>query len=132
MTSVYPGLAAQRKKLADLGVSGMSSDETSDGDGVRRYRILSSPWRSDAVTAWLRFFDASYIRARADGALGSRRGALPRERRTARRQSNSKRFVKGLPKNAYRQEWLNEQIDVANMVRPGPSVSWTHEPSIVE
>ena len=110
----------------------MSSDETSDGDGVRRYRILRPQWRSTAVSGWLRYFDALYNRARRDRVFGNDRGAFPRDRKTAKKESESTKFVIGLPRNAYRQSWLNGQIDVENVVQPGPSVSWVHEPAIVE
>jgi hypothetical protein len=129
---LYPGLASQREKLHELGISGMSSDETTDSDGIKRYRILSPQWRSDAVTGWLRYFDALYFRARRDGVFGNDRGAMPRERTDPRRRSNSKKFVVGLPRNAYREEWLRRQVDIKNVVQPGPEVPWMHEPAIVQ
>lgn len=128
----YPGLVSQRERLEDLGVSGMSSDETSDGDGVRRYRILNPRWRSPFVAAWLRYFDVLYNRARREGIFGNDRGALPRDRKSAKKESRSIKFVVGLPRNAYRQEWLAKQVDVENVVQPGPNVPWLHEAAIIE
>jgi len=110
----------------------MSSDETSDGDGFRRYRILRPQWRSTAATGWLRFFDVLYNRARRDRVFGNDRGAFPRDRKTAKRDSESTQFVIGLPRNGYDEGWLNSQIDIENVVQPRPNVSWTHEPAINE
>lgn len=110
----------------------MSSDETSDGDGPKRYRILTPRWRSSLVTAWLRYFDALFIRARRDGVFGHDRGAYPRDRKSARNFSRSKRFVARLPRNAYRQNWLDKQVDIDNVVQPCPSVSWVHDPTVIE
>ncbi|KAF9786637.1 hypothetical protein BJ322DRAFT_1003536 [Thelephora terrestris] len=132
LTRFYPGLMSQQKKLDQLGVSGMSSDETSDSGGTKQWRILAPQWRSDAVTAWVRYFDALYHRAKRDRRFGNDRGALPRVRKNAKNYSNNTKFVGDLPKNAYRPQWLNEQIDIVNTVRPGPNVSWMHEPAIVE
>ena len=132
MARFYPGLKLQQKMLDRLGVSGMSSDETSDGDGTKHFRILKPQWRSELVTAWLRFFDALYNRARRDRLFGSDRGALPRDRKSAKRYSDNKNFVVGLPLNAYRDRWLNAQVDIENIVQPGPSVPWGHEPAINE
>ena len=132
MACFYPGVKSQLKMLDELGVSGMSSDETSDGGGSRHSRILKPRWRSELVTAWLRFFDALYNRARRDRLFSSDRGALPRERKSAKKYSDNVNFVVGLPLNAYRDRWLNAQIDIQNMVQPGPSVPWAHEPAINE
>lgn len=123
---------SQREKLEQLGVSGMSSDETSDGDGPRRYRILNPRWRSPLVTAWLRYFDALYNRARRDRVFGNDRGAFPRDRKSAKKESRSRKFVVGLPRNAYEQNWLDKQVDIENVVQPGPSVPWLHQPEIIE
>lgn len=132
VTFYYPGLTSQREKLEQLGIAGMSSDETSDGNGSKSFRILTPQWRSSLVAAWVRYFDVLYNRARRDNVFGNGRGAFPRDRKSARGESKSKRFVAGLPINAYRQEWLDKQIDVDNVVQPGPSVHWLHEPAIIE
>ena len=132
VTFCYPGLTSQRGKLEQLGTRGMSSDETSDDGDTKTFRVLTPRWRSPLVTAWIRYFDVLYNRARRDRIFGHGRGAFPRIRKTARRESRSRNFVAGLPRNAYRQDWLDEQIDVDNVVQPGPSVHWLHEPAIVE
>ena len=131
-TFLYPGLVSQREKLEQLGVAGMSSDETSDGEDSKSFRILTPKWRSDSVTAWIRYFDVLYNRARRDRIFGNGRGAYPRDHKNARRESRNRNFVVGLPRNAYRQGWLDRQIDIDNVVQPGPSVSWLHEPAIIE
>lgn len=43
----YPALVSQLEKLDELGVSGMSSDEESNSDGIKRFRILKPRWRAE-------------------------------------------------------------------------------------
>lgn len=129
----YPGLESQRPKLEQLGVAGMSSDEEeTNGDGIKQYRILAPQWRSSLVGGWLHYFDSLYNRARRDGAFTTDRGSAPRIRLNARKRSKNKKFVAGLPLNAYSESWLDQQVDIDNVVQPGPEVSWMHEPTIVE
>ena len=132
VTFCYPGLTSQWRKLEQLGTCGMSSDKTLDDGDTKTFRVLTPWWRSPLVTAWIRYFDVLYNRARQDCIFGHGCGAFPRIHKTARRESRSRNFVAGLPRNAYQQDWLDKQIDVNNIVQPGPSVHWLHEPAIVE
>ena len=110
----------------------MSSDEEETIDGIKQYRILAPRWRSDLVSGWLHCFDSLYLRARRDGAFTTDRGSAPRIRLNARKKSNNAKFVVGLPRNAYKESWLDQQIDINNVVQPGPDVSWMHEPMVIE
>ena len=132
LTYYYPALRAQREKLDLLGVAGMSSDEEETVGKGKQWRILHPRWRSPKVTGWLRFFDAIYEQAREVGATQDLRGPLPRHRASARTTSANKRFVTGLPRNAYRKSWLKTLVDVDNVVRPTANVDWTHDQKIVE
>lgn len=110
----------------------MSSDEEEKVGRRRQWRILAPRWRSARVTGWLRYFDALHDLARGEAGPTEYRGPLPGHRASARRTSDNKGFVRRLPRNAYRQAWLKSLVDVDNIVRPTASVSWTHDPVIVE
>lgn len=110
----------------------MSSDEEEKLGRRKQWRILAPRWRSARVTGWLRFFDALYDQVRSTGGIIDSRGSLPRHRASARKTSENRRFVVGLPRNAYRQGWLESLVDVENVVRPTENVSWNHDPLIVE
>lgn len=110
----------------------MSSDEEELVGRRKQWRILAPRWRAARVTGWLRYFDALYDRARREKGLNDYRGPVARHRASARTTSDSKKFVRGLPKNAYRQGWLDSLIDVDNIVRPAANVSWTHDAAIIE
>lgn len=110
----------------------MSSDEEEQVGRKKQWRILAPRWRSARVTGWLRYFDAIYDQVRGEGGLSDFRGPVPRYRASARTTSENKRFVPGLPGNAYRQGWLESLVDVDNVVRPTANVSWTHDPVIIE
>ncbi|KAF9790988.1 hypothetical protein BJ322DRAFT_999565 [Thelephora terrestris] len=130
LTFFYPALRSQREKLDLLGIAGMSSDEEEKVGGRRQWRILAPRWRAARVTGWLRYFDAIYEKGRE--ASGNDRGAFPRHRGSARTTSDNKKFPEGLPRNAYRQTWLDSLVDVENVVRPIENVRWTHDDKIVE
>jgi len=132
LTFLYPALRPQREKLDLLGVAGMSSDEEEKVGTMKQWRILLPRWRSMRVTGWLRYFDAIYDKTRNEGGAHDSRGQLPRHRASARRTSQSKKYVPRLPRNAYRKTWLNSLVDVDNVVRPTANVQWTHDPVITE
>ena len=110
----------------------MSSDEEEKVGRRKQWRILVPRWRSTRVTGWLRYFDALYDLARSDAGPEGYRGPLARYRASARRTSDSKKFVRGLPRNAYRTDWLQTLVDIDNMARPTAAVPWKHDPVIVE
>lgn len=131
LTFYYPALQSQREKLDLLGPAGMSSDEEETVGKAKQWRILAPRWRSARVTGWLRYFDALYERSKNEGATQDQRGTRPRHRASARTPSTNKKFVAGLPRNAYRQAWLSTLVDVENVVRPTQSVHWIHDPAVV-
>lgn len=55
------------------------------------------------------------------------RGCMPRRRIPTSTESQSRRFVPGLPLNAYKTRWLEEQMDIANIVHPTPAIVFRHD-----
>ncbi|RPD67748.1 hypothetical protein L226DRAFT_474467, partial [Lentinus tigrinus ALCF2SS1-7] len=104
----YRILRPHIKILQRLGVNGMSSDEEEEGAPFVRYRVLIKPWRSEAVTKFLRALDALHRRYRKTGGSGSKRGSPPRLRCLSTEESTSKE-VPRLPINAYNERWYSEQ-----------------------
>lgn len=96
-----------------------------------QYDILEPVWRSTAVTAWLRIFDALYMRARTNGLYGDQRGSACRARVGSVKRGTSK-FVPGLPINAYDNEWLNSQAYPEDTIRPGPPMPYLHHAKTIE
>lgn len=125
--------------LQRLGAGGMSSDE-SDYDELAnnppararapRYLVRRPQWRDPGVTPWLREFDVLYFMYRR--LSEDRRGAYPRNRidnPAQARYSQSTRFVKGLPVNAYRDTWIQRRNDVSINVRPDEEAfNFQHHP----
>ena len=120
--------------LEELGIDGMSSDEEVITPEGKKYFILTPQWRAPIVMPWLRVFDALYHRQRTLAVHGDQRGCMPRQRYTPHpvRVSTSRRFVPGLPINAYRVDWLERQLDVANVVHPSAEKGYTHDPYLAE
>ena len=122
----------QRRMLEDLGIDGMSSDEeVKTRDGLQ-YFVLVPKWRAPVLTPWLRIFDSLYLYRRNQAQHGDQRGCLPRRRNASAKESASPKFVAGLPINAYRTDWLEQQLDVANMVHPTDPQTYTHDPALAE
>jgi hypothetical protein len=122
----------QRRLLEQLGIDGMSSDEGEDIDTGRQYRIYAPRWRAPILTPWIRIFDLLYLHRRTGDDSGDQRGTLPRRRVAGRIASSSSKYVPGLPINAYRADWLDEQLDVANLVHPAPACQYNHDPDLVQ
>ena len=118
--------------LEALGIDGMSSDEEEKVSSGIQYRIRTPRWRAPILTPWLRIFDALYVYHRTENDDGDRRGALPRRRVATTLESTSRKFVSNLPINAYRTDWLEEQLDVANVVHPTPAAKYTHDPQLAQ
>lgn len=122
----------QRRMLEAMGVDGMSSDEEEKvADGIQ-YRILAPRWRSPNVTPWLRMFDTIYRYYRLEENTNDMRGALPRRRVPTTTESTSRRFVPGLPINTYDTGWLEEQLDISNVVHPTPPIKYLHDPKLAQ
>ena len=118
--------------LMALGVDGMSSDEEERvPDGVQ-YRIQPPQWRALHLMAWLRMFDAIHQYYRIEHGANDKRGCMPRRRVSAPTDSSSKRFVPGLPINAYKVSWLENQLDVTNFVHPTPEARYWHDESLIQ
>jgi len=118
--------------LEALGVDGMSSDEEVRTQEGKNYFILVSKWRAPVLGPWLRIFDSLYLRHRNREAHGDQRGCLPRRRIVSAKQSTSQKFVPSLPINAYRVDWLEQQLDVPNIVHPAAPQQYTHDSQISE
>ena len=118
--------------LEALGVDGMSSDEEEKVQDGIQYRILTPGWRAPMLTPWLRMFDAIYRHYRLENHANDMRGAFPRRRVATSAESASRRFVAGLPINAYRTTWLERQLDIANRVHPAPTAKYTHDPQLAQ
>lgn len=110
----------------------MSSDEEATVGLSKQYNVIQPAWRSDAVTSWLRMFDALHWKARIDGLYGDQRGAIPRTRVGGWRGNPGGDFVKGLPRNAYDDEWFNNQAYPEYDVQPGPSAPYFHDGATTE
>jgi hypothetical protein len=120
----------QRRMLEAMGIDGMSSDEEEALPNGIQYRIRPPRWRAPMVTPWLRMFDSIYLHHRTENNDGDRRGSMPRRRVGTNVESTSRKFVSGLPMNAYKIEWLEEQLDIANVVHPTEPIDYTHDPQI--
>lgn len=118
--------------LKDLGVNGMSSDEEERIEGGIQYRILAPRWRAPMLAPWLRTFDAIYRYHRLEDNGNDMRGTLPRRRIPTTVESTSRRFIAGLPINAYKTSWLEEQLDIVNVVHPSPAAKYTHDPQLLQ
>ena len=144
MAQTHPGLQKHVHILQRLGVQGMSSDE-SDHDVVAshpparrtnpRYLVRNPEWRAADLTYWLRTFDAGHMIERRSVEGGSR-GAFPRLRVYNAESSNiskKKTFVRGLPINAYDQQWLARRKDIQFCVTPDEQrYDFSHDPDILE
>jgi hypothetical protein len=85
----------------------MSSDDTDDESNEPQYRIMVKPWRSVAVTVWLRTFDAIYRYDQRGPACPSRsRGNQARRRFESNIKDDSSPAIRRLPRNAYDEGWL--------------------------
>ena len=118
--------------LEELGIDGMSSDEGEETNNGIQYRIYAPRWRALVVTAWLRVFDSLYLHHRMGNDSGDQRGTLPRRRVPTTLESSSRKYVPGLPRNAYSTNWLEEQLDVTNLVHPAPERNYVHDPVLFQ
>lgn len=111
--------------LERLGVDGMSSDESDSDDLPRtrrervKFKVLTPRWRNPELSDWLHTFDTVYWVYRRD--KGPSRGEHPRHRLhnvRSPRFSAGKKYVPGLPINAYSETWLENRRDVDFAVCP--------------
>ncbi|KAI0367548.1 hypothetical protein BV20DRAFT_1037610 [Pilatotrama ljubarskyi] len=127
----YSQLKPHLPMLEQLGIDGMSSDESDeDSNGCKLFRILAKSWRPDRVTAWLRGFDA--VDALTRDAQSSR-GNQPRRRAVSSKVDDSRAAVKGLPKNAYNPVWYAKLGDFVReaLCRSEDTYSFEHCESVL-
>ncbi|KAI5989705.1 hypothetical protein EDD15DRAFT_2171086 [Pisolithus albus] len=95
------------RAIEELGVSGMSSDDSDheSGGGAARYTIVSKDWRSGEVTELLRLLDALHLRLRYCNNWNATSGAWPHLRLISHK-SSTRAAVKGLPRNFYARGFL--------------------------
>jgi hypothetical protein len=122
----------QQQMLEALGINGMSSDEEETVSNGIQYQIRPPRWRAPMVTPWLRMFDSIYIYHRTENNDGDRRGSMPRRQVSTTVESTSRKFVSGLPINAYKIEWLEEQLDLVNVVHPTSPIDYEHDPDLAQ
>ncbi|KAH7908183.1 hypothetical protein BJ138DRAFT_1013316 [Hygrophoropsis aurantiaca] len=94
--------------LGELGVEGMSSDESdhpSEG-GEPIYRILRKPWRAPALTPYLRTLDSLHLKTRYRGEWSASPGAWPHFRAVSLKTSQ-RRVTADLPRNFYANGWYS-------------------------
>jgi hypothetical protein len=85
----------------------MSSDDSDGESNERQCQIRVKPWRSVAVTVWLRTFDAIYRYGRHGPACPSKsRGNQVHRRFESNVKDGSRPAVCRLPRNAYDEGWL--------------------------
>ncbi|PBK58591.1 hypothetical protein ARMSODRAFT_1028131 [Armillaria solidipes] len=111
-----PELNRHSQLLTALGPEGMSSDEEADGT----FEIQSPNWRSPELNQLLKQFDEIDIiistrQFEQDGCT-----LIPDVRHWRGSITASKKFVSGLPRNAYEAKWLNglQENYVRVFVRP--------------
>lgn len=91
--------------LKRVGRDGMSSDESSEGEGgLIQSRVLIKDWRSYRLTRWLKDLDHRPEAGRGD---------KPRFRFASDKVQRGTNPVKGLPRSAYSAQWLNSLSNYA-------------------
>lgn len=104
---IHPDLRRHIQFLEDLGVDGMSSDESNIENQSRVYVVLKKTWRASGVTLWLRDLDSVHLSLRVTNTGRVMRGNWPHERRDSSRVS-VRDPVHSLPTNFYATEWLSQ------------------------
>ena len=77
------------------------------------------------MTAWLRIFDALYVRGKRDKVFGDKEGPELRLRIVSQRKSTGGKFITKLPRDAYNDDWLRGQDEA--MIQPGPRARYFHD-----
>ena len=125
----HPSLRHFGSLLEKLGPDGMSTDESDVESGPHNsnyrssYQVLTPLWRSDELTVFLHTLDTVYTHLRKSDPE-RQRGSWPRVRRyDAQRKvlSQSKRFIHGLPANAYSRDFLAKYSDAEVKVKVAPT-----------
>jgi hypothetical protein len=119
--------------LEQLGVDGMSSDESGDDEDQHEYKILAPLWRAQEVAPWLRVFDTIHNILRTVGDPQALRGSFPHRRILTSKKSENKKFVAGLPHNVYNQTWAAKEQLTQYILHPSPNAyDFSHQPNIIQ
>ncbi|KDR65578.1 hypothetical protein GALMADRAFT_148577 [Galerina marginata CBS 339.88] len=130
--SVHPDLQKHLEFVQELGIAGMSSDESDYEEVGRntatlartrapRYRVLRPKWRNIQVGEWLETIDIVGFIMRRNGP--KKQGGYPRIRTQSgiiSKYSTSDSFVPGLAVNTYDQTWLADRADADFVIFPRP------------
>ncbi|KAK6997501.1 hypothetical protein R3P38DRAFT_2562009 [Favolaschia claudopus] len=129
----FPPLQKHATMLEQMGIDGMSSDESGDEEDQHEYKILAPQWRATEVAAWLRMFDTIHNILRTTGNSKTAQGAFPHRRIFTANKSKSKKFVSGLPHNTYNQDWVNKEQCSQYVLHPTPiPYDFNHDPNIIQ
>lgn len=130
---VFQPLQKHSLMLEQLGVDGMSSDESGDENDQHEYQILAPLWRAAEVSPWLRMFDTVHNILRIAGDPKALQGAFPHRRIWTARKSKKKNFVAGLPRNTYDQTWVAKEQLSQYFLHPSPEhYDFSHQPDIIQ
>lgn len=105
----YPELQQHLQMLEQFGVAGMSSDESLNEGGIKKYIRLKNEYRHSDVTRWLRVFDRAYEVWRRGRRDLDQRGSFPRIREDRGDVNTNPKIPIGLPSNAFDPEWYKKQ-----------------------
>ncbi|KAF8154394.1 hypothetical protein K438DRAFT_1483961, partial [Mycena galopus ATCC 62051] len=130
---VFPPLQQHSAMLEQLGVDGMSSDESGEEDDRHGYKILMPLWRAPEVAPWLRIFDTVHNILRRAGDPQALRGSFPHRRILTNKKSTSKKFIAGLPLNVYDSAWMGQEQLTQQLLYASPQAyDFNLEPNIVQ
>jgi hypothetical protein len=116
--------------LERFGVGGTSDDE-SDCEDIRnpRYNIRCMSWLSMEATNWKQTVDKVHILDKyQDGQVLSTR---PERQRFISGKISTRRYVSGLPLNAYSKDWLDQDPMRRKLVHAAPNYDFAHDPGVV-
>lgn len=100
-------LKDKMKWIQRMGIAGHSGDVSAHQPGQLRYAIEKLPWRSPALTKFLRALDLLHLETRFTPTGRPRQGAFPRYRvPQGKRVDYAAEPVPGLPRNFYDSKWL--------------------------
>jgi len=108
----------------------MSDDEREEHNGVVSYRILPPDWRNRALMPFLRLFDDVSAICKEEDTMLDRRGN-PVHRRILGGRQAQKTPVRGLPSNAYDDDW-KESLSEETILRlhEAPDYEFQHDRSL--
>jgi hypothetical protein len=132
---LHPDLKKLEAVVVQLGVDGMSSDETdNEVDGSHILSIKAKKWRNENLTKWLHDLDTVHL-ARCVTTSGTiKKGNWPHRRRSVATKFSDGPPVRALPKSFYDESFLAsltgkqyEDLKITNQ-----SYDLTHTPTLLE